>query len=167
MFLKTEHTSVPFHRLGEKILKEIKSRIHETKKFTKNFKIWECVFSYTSYVTVFIHSYSKGKGTPRAEHSWQEERSLPKTCPLVMRLGEHATKSQSSMAVASSCWPACLFSTLRISDYQGSSVLTGFFYHYMTELNHRSPWGAFCTSRSKKATKWSVPPLDHAMLSSP
>lgn len=44
-----------------------------------------------------------------------------------MRPGEHATESQSTMAVASSCWPACLLSTLRVSDYQGSSVLVGFF----------------------------------------
>lgn len=68
---------------------------------------------------------------------------LPKTCPLVMGLGEHATKSQSSMAVASSCWPACLFSTPRVSDYQSSSVLGGFFYPLHDRAQSQEPVWSF------------------------
>lgn len=68
---------------------------------------------------------------------------LPKTCPLVMRLSEHAIKSQSRMPVASSCWPACLFSTLRVSDYQGSSALAGFFYPVHDRAQSQEPVGSF------------------------
>lgn len=68
-----------------------------------------------------------------------------------MRLGKHATKSQSSTAVASFCWPACFFSTLRVSDYQGSSVLAGFFYPLHDRAQSQEPVGSFLHTKIQES----------------